>query len=126
MRVLHVDPDKTTTRHVQRQLAQYEIETMPVANGEEAIKILKKGKLPDLIILEAHISGRDGHQVLKAIRTSQRTKDLKVMFLTGMNEEMVRSRAVNNRVDGYVAKINSTLVTAEVKRLLGLDTDTNP
>lgn len=50
-------------------------------NGEQALKILEK-KSPDLVILDMMMPGMSGREVCENIRKNQKTKDLKVIFVT--------------------------------------------
>lgn len=51
-------------------------------DGEEALKILRAGPPPDLVVLDLNLPKVDGFEVLKAIRASPELQQLRVIVLT--------------------------------------------
>ena len=74
-RTLIVEDDSTTafiTRMLIKDLnVSDEVEI--ASNGEEALKILKNGKMPELILLDLNMPVMDGYEFLESLYTSSKT-----------------------------------------------------
>ena len=58
-----------------------------VANsGERALKILERGPLPDIILLDVIMTGMDGYEVCRQLKTNPATAAIPVIFLTARSE----------------------------------------
>lgn len=49
-------------------------------SGVQALGFLKSNPLPDLILMDLHMAGMDGTEVLEVLKQDERTKDIPVMF----------------------------------------------
>lgn len=59
---------------------------------------------PDLILLDIMLPGYDGRQLIQSLRKEPRTRDLPVIFLTGMGSEADKVLGLNLGADDYVVK----------------------
>jgi DNA-binding response OmpR family regulator len=85
-RVLVADDDPDILKVVAANLEAEGIEVETVANGWEAqARALRT--LPDLIILDIGMPGRDGLEVIQALRAQPQTKDIPVVFLTARSSD---------------------------------------
>ena len=85
-RVLVADDDPDIVKVVAANLEAEGITVETVGNGVEAqARALRM--LPDLIILDIGMPGRDGLEVLKALRGHPDTKDIPVVFLTARSSD---------------------------------------
>ena len=85
-RVLVADDDPDILKVVAANLEAEGIAVETVANGWEAqARALRT--LPDLIILDIGMPGRDGLEVLHALRAHPETKDIPVVFLTARSSD---------------------------------------
>src|SRR3954469_23748842 len=84
-----------------------------VRDGDEAVKYLSgEGvyadravhPLPDAVLLDLSIPGRNGHQVLQWIRTQPNFKDLPVIVLTGSFNTTDYRNAMSEGATGYHLK----------------------
>ena len=76
-------------------------------NGEEAIDFLKKthnGSLPKLILLDLKMPKVSGLDVLKFIRTNEKTKNLNVVILTSSKQEQDLFNTYELGVNSYIVK----------------------
>ena len=74
-----------------------------VTAGLQAISFLMKNKV-DLVLLDYEMPGVDGPKVLKMLRQEASTKDIHVIFLTGVGTKEEVARVMELRPDGYVLK----------------------
>jgi len=74
------------------------------SNGEECLKLLKEGALPELLLLDILMPGIDGLQVLRSIKASSETKALKVVLLTALAQENVVLQGINLGATDYIRK----------------------
>ena len=74
------------------------------SNGEECLKLLKEGELPDLLLLDILMPGIDGLQVLRSIKSNSATKSLKVVLLTALAQENVVLQGINLGAVDYIRK----------------------
>ena len=85
-RVLVADDDPDILKVVAANLEAEGIAVETVANGWEAqARALRT--LPDLIILDIGMPGRDGLEVIQALRAHAETKDIPVVFLTARSSD---------------------------------------
>ncbi len=80
--VLLVDDDPTLLRGL-KTLLQEEYKVSMAVSGAQAMMILGKG-MPDIIFLDYEMPVCDGRQTLQMIREMEETKDVPVVFLTGV------------------------------------------
>lgn len=63
------------------QLEDYAV--VKARTGEEAIELSRK-ELPNLILLDIKLPGMDGPAVAEVIKATAETKDIPIIFLTGL------------------------------------------
>lgn len=71
-------------------------------NGDEAIAIASGEAVPDVLVLDVHMPGKDGVAVVSALR-AQGAK-LGLLMLTSADDETTVWRALKAGADGYVLK----------------------
>lgn len=92
----------TGLKSILKEIAEYDIHLLDIANdGEELITILKKN-VPDLLILDLNMPEKNGLDVLDTIRDQY--EDLKILALTMYDESKIVKSAFKSGVDGYVLK----------------------
>jgi DNA-binding response OmpR family regulator len=74
-----------------------------VVDGESAIAALRKS-VPDLVVLDVMMPGKDGLTVLKDMRAEGIRDKTKVMLLTAKASESDWLRGYKAGADGYVSK----------------------
>ncbi len=90
-------------------------------SGEKALKILRGGEPPDLILLDVMMPGMDGYEVCKAVKADSRTRDIPVIFLTAMTAAEDEKRGLELGAVDYITKpISPPIVLARVRAHLNL------
>lgn len=79
-------------------------------DGEDAINFLElidKSEIknyPDIILLDINLPKKNGHEVLKFIKNSDKFKHIPVLVLTTSSSEKDVREAYNNHVNSYITK----------------------
>lgn len=93
-------------REALRQECSCEFEV--ITNGDDAVEyLLGNGQyqgrsLPDLIVLDLNLPGRDGVQVLQVLRSREETREITVVVLSSDPTEVQNGRAP--LADAYLRK----------------------
>ncbi len=74
------------------------------SSGREALQILGRGKLPDIVLLDVQMPEVDGWETLSRLRGDPRTVDLPVVLCTvkGLPEDTLKGWSLG--CDGYLGK----------------------
>jgi len=100
--ILIVDDDPNILALLKTQLeGKYKIAT--AVNGGLALRFLAN-KTTDLILLDYEMPIQSGPQVLTILRNSDTTKDIPVIFLTGVNDTEKIAKVLALNPQGYLLK----------------------
>ena len=72
-------------------------------NGKDAITAAEKF-LPDIILLDIVMPGMDGYEVITALKSSEKTKHIPVIFLTSKNDPESETEGLNYGAVDYIFK----------------------
>jgi PleD family two-component response regulator len=72
-------------------------------NGKEAIKMVNIC-MPDIILLEIVIPVMDGYEVLAALKNSEITKNIPVIFITGIKDDIDEQKGLSLGAADYITK----------------------
>ncbi len=116
--ILLVDDDSRVLRMLKTYLAgRYEVAT--AINGNVALKFLET-KDTDLVLLDYEMPTENGAAVLGKIRANRKTKNLPVVFLTGVTKENKIKEVVNLNIQGYLIKpVDMEKLLSTIKGILG-------
>lgn len=100
--ILIVDDDVQMLKTIKRLLEDtYDIAT--AINGEVALRFLSK-KHTDLVLLDCEMPEMKGPEVLEQIRSNRDTKNIPVIFLTGIADRDKIQQALALNPQGYILK----------------------
>lgn len=117
--ILIIDDDSTMLKAIKEQLhKQYDIAT--ALSGKIAMKFLEK-RTTDLILLDYEMPTETGPMVLEKIRGNETTKDIPVIFLTGVTDRDKITQVLALKPQGYLLKPieHDKLIFAIEKALAG-------
>ena len=116
--ILVVDDDPNMLALIKEQLeGDYKIAT--AVNGGLALRYLTK-KTADLILLDYEMPIQSGPQVMKIIRNNESTKDVPVVFLTGVKDTEKIKDVLELRPQGYLLKpIDNKKLRDTIAEILG-------
>jgi two-component system, OmpR family, response regulator AdeR len=113
--VLVVEDERELAEVLEGYLRQAGHRTERASDGPTAVAIARRAR-PDLVLLDVHLPGMDGHDVLRAIRAQGPTP---VIFLTARSDEVDRIVGLELGADDYVTKpFSPREVMARVKAVL--------
>ena len=114
--ILVVDDDVRVLRLLKVHLQDYDVAT--AINGKLALKFLEN-KTTDLILLDYEMPGENGPEVLKKLRANGKTKDIPVIFLTGVADSEKIQEVLLMKPEGYLLKpINKVKLLETIKKFL--------
>lgn len=100
--ILVVDDDMSVLRSVKAMLED-EYEVFIATSGAMGMKIIEK-KVPDLILLDYEMPECDGRQVFGQLKQNELTKNVPVVFLTGMTDQKYTDSITGLGPHGYIVK----------------------
>ena len=83
--VLIIDDEASYIQVISDFLEEQGIEIMMAKSGVDGISRAKKGQ-PDLILLDIRMPGMDGYEVCHQLKSDESTKDIPIIFMTGLTE----------------------------------------
>lgn len=118
--VLAIDDDKTTLNLLNIQLTEMGYRIFTENSGRQGVEIAKSFN-PDIILLDLHMPGMDGMQVLSVLRKDKSTKDIPVMMLTSDKGKDSVIDAMRHGVVDYIVKpYNPENLNKKIKSVIGL------
>ena len=115
-RILAVDDDPQTLRHVRDALTNAGYAPVLTGDPEEALSLVEAND-PHLVLLDLMLPGTDGIELMRGILDM--AADVPVIFLSAYGQEETIARAFENGADDYVVKPFSPMeLVARVKAAL--------
>ncbi len=118
-RVLLVEDDRFLRRACEKSLRQQGFTVSSAADGEEALRAVR-AEPPDLILLDILMPKLTGIEVLRALKSDEKTRAIPVVVLTNSSKETDVHEIETLGVAGYLVKANLSLqeLGHQVKQLL--------
>ncbi|AOY58787.1 MULTISPECIES: HD-GYP domain-containing protein [Desulfococcus] len=117
--ILVVDDIKTNIDILVRTLGK-EYRIQAAMDGESALKSVEKAP-PDLILLDIMMTGMDGYEVCRRLKSQEETRYIPVIFLTGLNNAECEAKGLRlGAVDFITKPFSRDLVKARVHNHLAL------
>lgn len=115
--ILVVDDDSSVLKLIKSYLSgNYDVAT--AKSGKVALKFLETKKT-DLVLLDYEMPGEKGPEVLSRIRADARTKNLPVVFLTGVTDKEKIQDVLAMKPQGYLLKpIDMMKLSSTIKNVL--------
>jgi DNA-binding response OmpR family regulator len=73
-------------------------------SGNQALKMINTGKLPDIIVSDVNMPDGDGFQLCNAIKSNDRFNHIPVVLLTARGDEHDQSDSYKLGADGFIPK----------------------
>ncbi|MEI9933568.1 MAG: response regulator [Ferruginibacter sp.] len=116
-KILIADDEPDILEILQFNLQSEGYEVVTAKNGDEAIELAKK-HLPDLIILDIMMPGKNGIEACNILRTLPALKDTLIIFLTALSDESTEIRGLETGADDYLIKpVSPKVLVSKVNAL---------
>ncbi|HEX4872219.1 MAG TPA: diguanylate cyclase [Nevskiaceae bacterium] len=113
--VLVVDDHPANVRLVIEAL-QPEMEVVFALNGERALERLQQPPPPEVLLLDLHMPGMDGHELCRRIKADERLREIPLIFLTGDQREDAEQAGLDLGAVDYLNKpISAPILKARVR-----------
>jgi signal transduction histidine kinase/DNA-binding response OmpR family regulator len=124
VRVLVVDDNRTNRRILEGMLGRWEMKSSSVADGKEALTKLsdaqEAGEPFALILMDMHMPGMDGFELIERIRHGPHASTATIMMLTSAGHRGDAARCQELGVAAYLLKpIRQSELREAIARLLG-------
>lgn len=73
-------------------------------DGQEGLKYLEEGNMPDMIVADIQMPNLDGYDFLKNIRSSGFFKNIPTIMLSGIESSAERVKCLKLGADDYMVK----------------------
>ena len=100
--ILIVDDEKSNLKYLNHLLGN-DYSIFIAKNGQEAIEIAK-AVLPDLILLDIIMPEMDGYEVFSAFKLFETTRDIPVIFITGLGSNEDEEKGLASGAVDYITK----------------------
>jgi len=107
-KILLVEDDNNLREIYEARLMAEGYEIVSARDGEEALTVAMKEK-PDLIISDVMMPKISGFDMLDILRTTEETKNAKVIMMTALSQAEDKARAEKLGADRYLVKSQVTL-----------------
>lgn len=121
-RIIVVDDDKEVQEIVTFVLRRNGFEVSAASDGQQLQHLLNTDhfRLPDLIILDVMMPGRNGYQICSDLRSNPEMQHIPIMIITAHAEDIYERISVDMGAAQHITKPFHPLELAEkVKALLG-------
>ncbi|MDJ1169917.1 MULTISPECIES: adenylate/guanylate cyclase domain-containing protein [Roseofilum] len=118
--ILIVDDDPSNIFFLEEllDLEGYQIQT--ASSGEQALSLAAQMH-PDLILLDIMMPGMDGYEVCRRLREDEVLQGVPIIFLTALDDDDSRLRALDLMGDDYITKpIDTELLLTKISSILRL------
>ncbi len=117
--VVVIDDDELTRLLLQRILErEFKYSIISFRNGLEGLKYLEENDA-DLVVLDLMLPGKNGFDILKALRREGRHKDTKIILVSAKSNSLDIERGFELTADEYVTKpFQQQELVVRVKKLM--------
>lgn len=116
--ILIVEDSPTTMRHITTILQSKGYELLQAVDGDEALQKAVTN-MPHLVVLDLILPKKNGFQVCRQLKTSSRTKNIKILMLTSKKMASDRFWGLQQGADDYMTKpFEATDLLKKIDKLL--------
>lgn len=114
--VLVVDDEPNIVQSLEFLMTAAGFEVRVARDGDTALAAVAE-RIPDLVLLDVMIPGRDGYEVCREIRANPDWRAVRIIMLTARGRQSERQKGIDLGADAYVTKPFSTRdLVEQVKR----------
>jgi len=100
--VLVVDDQRVNIMEISKALRP-DCMIYAAGNGKDALKVAQEQQ-PDIILLDIQMEDMSGFDIITALKSSEKTKDIPVIFITGRTDAASEEKALALGAADYIRK----------------------
>lgn len=118
-KILWVEDDVFLSEIIARKLATQGCKLIHATNGEEALSMVEK-EMPQIILLDILLSGMDGFEILKLIKSNPKVKDIPVVLLSNLGQQSDVDKGKRLGAEKFLIKATVTLdeIIGEIRHVI--------
>jgi putative two-component system response regulator len=121
--VLIVDDETTNLMYLNHLLSTY-YTVYTARNADEAIQ-RANNTIPDLILLDIVMPGMSGYEAITVLKNSEKTKDIPVIFITGLSAREDEEKGLALGAEDYIVKpFSDSIVNLRVQNQIKIKNHT--
>lgn len=102
-KILIIDDEAVNRAILEDFLSNLDYETFTAKNGDEGVEMLAK-TIPDLVIMDINMPGKDGFQTLEEIKSSPEFSAIPVLFLSSFDRTNLKVKALEQGAVDYITR----------------------
>lgn len=106
MKVLIADDDQVVSRLLSARMAKAGHDVLMAQDAMQAIMVSFRD-VPDLLILDIHMPGGNGSEVIRRLKASSRTNQIPILVVSGSSSLEEQRAMISAGAIGYMAKQTS-------------------
>jgi two-component system cell cycle response regulator len=119
-RILVVDVAAASARMLSAKLAAEYYDVIVADSGPAAIRMAEEND-PDVVLLDIMMSGMDGFEACRRLKSGPRTAHIPVVMVTALTDQADRVRGLEAGADDFLAKpVDDTALLARVNSMIRL------
>ncbi|WP_372981787.1 response regulator [Marinobacter sediminum] len=114
-----IDDSHTILMSMEQLLSRHSVKIEKASDGEEAMRKLKAGLKPDLIITDINMPRKDGMQLIREVKQDPRFRFTPILVLTTEFDATKKTEAKKLGATGWLVKpVNGEQLLAVLKQVL--------
>ena len=116
-KILIADDDTYVHELLTAVLSSNEFDIIHAYDGQETLERVDNEQ-PDLVVLDIMMPIKDGRDICRDLKKNPRTKDIKILMLSGKDEQLDRIAGFESGADDYIAKpFSPSHVARRIKKM---------
>lgn len=112
--------DEPLNRKIASRMLRGRFDIREAASGEEALRLVAEKK-PDLILLDVHMPGMNGHDVINRLKETNDTFDIPVVFVTADDDRETEANGLMEGADDFITKpFRQDILIQRISRIIEL------
>ena len=102
-KILIADDDTYVHELLTAVLSSNKFDVIHAYDGQKTVERIDNEQ-PDLVVLDIMMPIKDGRDICQDLKKNPRTKDIKILMLSGKDEQLDRLVGLESGADDYIAK----------------------
>jgi DNA-binding response OmpR family regulator len=116
-KILIADDDTYVHEVLTAVLSSNEFDIIYAYDGQETLERVDNEQ-PDLVVLDIMMPIKDGRDICQDLKKNPRTKDIKILMLSGKDKQLDRIVGFESGADDYIAKpFSPSHVARRIKKM---------